>query len=155
MRDRIGGRRPVIATVARLEPRKGVDAVIRAMPDVLARHPGCIYAIAGGGEDRERLEQLAADLNVRQAVLFLGRVTSAEKAALLAMADVFAMPVRREGRSVEGFGISYSEAGWFGVPALAGRDGGAGDAVLDGETGLLCDGASQSRDHEQLDLAPR
>ncbi len=144
LRDRIGARRPVIATVARLEPRKGIDAVVRAMPDVLARHPGCVYVIAGAGEDRDRLEQLAAGLNVRQAVLFLGRVTGAEKAALLAMADVFAMPVRREGRSVEGFGLSYSEAGWFGVPSLAGRDGGAGDAVLDGETGLLCDGSSQS-----------
>jgi phosphatidylinositol alpha-1,6-mannosyltransferase len=84
------------------------------------------------------------DLKVRQAVLFLGRVSSAEKAALLAIADVFAMPVRREGHSVEGFGLSYSEAGWFGVPSLAGRDGGAGDAVVDGETGLLCDGTSQS-----------
>lgn len=144
LRDRIGCRHPVIATVARLEPRKGIDAVIRALPDVLTRHPGCICAIAGTGEDRERLEQLAVDLNVRQAVLFLGRVSSAEKAALLAIADVFAMPVRREGRSVEGFGLSYSEAGWFSVPSLAGRDGGAGDAVVDGETGLLCDGTSQS-----------
>ncbi|MGO9869083.1 MAG: glycosyltransferase, partial [Rhodomicrobium sp.] len=42
-----------------------------------------------------------------------------------------------------GFGLSYLEAAWFGVPSLAGRDGGAADAVLDGETGLLCDGASQ------------
>jgi phosphatidylinositol alpha-1,6-mannosyltransferase len=144
LRDRIGCRHPVIATVARLEPRKGIDAVIRALPDVLTRHAGCIYVVAGTGEDRERLEQLTVDLNVREAVRFLGRVSSAEKAALLAIADVFAMPVRREGRSVEGFGMSYSEAGWFGVPSLAGRDGGAGDAVVDGETGLLCNGANQS-----------
>jgi phosphatidyl-myo-inositol dimannoside synthase len=54
------------------------------------------------------------------------------------------MPVRREGRSVEGFGLSYLEAGWFGVPSIAGSEGGAADAVLDGETGLLCDGANQS-----------
>ena len=144
VQERIGGRRPLMATVARLEPRKGIDAVIRALPDVLRRHPQCIYAIAGGGEDRERLERLASDLDVGHSVLFLGRISEGEKAALLALADVFAMPVRREGRSVEGFGLSYSEAGWFGVPSLAGREGGAGDAVLHGETGLLCDGASQS-----------
>ena len=39
--------------------------------------------------------------------------------------------------------MGYLEAAWFGVPALAGRDGGAADAVLDGETGLVCDGANQ------------
>lgn len=143
MRERLGGRHPVLATVSRLEPRKGINSVIRAMPDVLQRHPGCVYAIAGGGGDRERLEQLALALNVREAVVFLGRVSGPEKAALLAQADIFAMPVRREGQSVEGFGLSYSEAGWFGVPSLAGRDGGAADAVLDGETGLLCNGAVQ------------
>ncbi len=144
IRDRIAGGHPIIATVARLEPRKGIDAVIRAMPELLRHHPGCLYAVAGAGGDRDRLEELAGSLNVRQAVLFLGRVSNAEKAALLALADVFAMPVRREGRSVEGFGLSYLEAAWFGVPSLAGSDGGAADAVLNGETGLVCDGASQS-----------
>ncbi len=144
IRDRIGGRHPLIATVARLEPRKGIDAVIRALPELVRHHPGCLYTVAGAGGDRGRLEELAKSLNVPQAVLFLGRVSDTEKAALLAVADVFAMPVRREGRSVEGFGLSYLEAGWFGVPSLAGRDGGAADAVLNGETGLVCDGASGS-----------
>ena len=77
------------------------------------------------GADRGRLEALAASLGVSQAAVFLGRVSDAEKAALLAAADVYAMPVRREGPSVEGFGIGYVEAAWFGVPSLAGRDGGA------------------------------
>ena len=143
IRERIGGGDPVIVTVARLEPRKGIDAVIGALPEILDRHPGCVYAVGGAGSDRGRLEELAAEHNVRQSVIFLGRVTDAEKMALLSVADVFAMPVRREGQSVEGFGISYLEAGWFGVPSLAGRDGGAADAVLDGETGLVCDGANQ------------
>jgi phosphatidyl-myo-inositol dimannoside synthase len=144
IRSRISGRGPVIATVARLEPRKGVDMVIRAMPELLRRDTLLIYVIAGAGEDRSRLEELASSLGVRHAIVFLGRVSEPLKAALLASANIFAMPVRQEGRSVEGFGISYLEAGWFGVPALAGRDGGAADAVLDGETGLVCDGGSQS-----------
>jgi phosphatidylinositol alpha-1,6-mannosyltransferase len=143
IRGRIGGGAPIIATMARLEPRKGIDATIRALPAVLERHPGCRYAVGGSGADRGRLEALAASLNVRQAVVFLGRVSDEEKAALLSVADVYAMPVRREGPSVEGFGMGYLEAAWFGVPALAGRDGGAADAVLDGETGLVCDGANQ------------
>ncbi len=144
IKARIGGRSPVIVTVARLEPRKGIDSVIRAMPAIRESHPAAVYLVGGGGDDRERLETLAASLGVAESVVFLGRVSDAEKAALLASADVFAMPVRRVGNSVEGFGISYLEAAWFGVPALGGRDCGAADAVLDHETGLLCDGADQA-----------
>ena len=47
------------------------------------------------------------------------------------------MPVRRVGASVEGFGIVYAEAAWRGVPSLAGAEGGAAEAVLDGKTGLV------------------
>ena len=53
---------------------------------------------------------------------FLGVVQGDRKAALLAASDVFAMPVRRVGTSVEGFGSSYIEAGWFGVPGILGGD---------------------------------
>ena len=132
---------PVILTLARLEPRKGVDVTLRALPALARRHPGLVYVVAGGGADRPRLEALAAELGVADRVRFAGRVDDDLRAALLARADVFSMPVRREGASVEGFGLTYVEAGWYGAPAVAGREGGAANAVLEGETGLLCDGA--------------
>lgn len=135
------GASPVLASLARLEPRKGIDQVIRALPGLAARHPAIRFLVAGGGPDRERLEALAASEGVADRVRFLGRVDDAQKAALLARADLFAMPARREGNSVEGFGIVYLEAAWQGCPSLAGREGGAAEAVADGETGLLCDGA--------------
>lgn len=143
LRARVGAG-PLIATVCRLEKRKGVDRVIAALPALLPRHPGLAFAIAGEGEDRARLEALAAELRVTPHVHFLGRVDDAQKAALLAECALFAMPVRREGASVEGFGIVYLEAAWHGRPSLAGREGGAGDAVEEGVTGLLCDGADQA-----------
>jgi phosphatidylinositol alpha-1,6-mannosyltransferase len=140
----LAGSGPIIASLARLEPRKGIDRVIGALPALIARHPGLSYLVAGGGEDRVRLQALAEAAGVAARVHFLGQVDEARKAALLAEADIFAMPTRREGASVEGFGIVYLEAAWHGCPALAGRDGGAEDAVADGQTGLLCDGASQT-----------
>lgn len=140
----IVGPGPLVATLCRLEPRKGVDRVIGALPALLPRHPGLRHLIAGSGEDRPRLEALAARLGVSAQVQFLGRVDEAQKAALLAEADVFAMPVRREGASVEGFGIVYLEAAWHGCPSIAGREGGAEDAVAHGETGLVCEGADQA-----------
>ncbi|MCW8126796.1 glycosyltransferase family 4 protein [Microbulbifer halophilus] len=141
LRARIGDGGPVLFTLARLEPRKGVDMVIRALPAIRDRYPQAVYLVAGGGDDRARLEGLAAAEGVADAVHFLGGIDDADKAALYSLSDLFAMPARREGDSVEGFGIVYREANWYGVPALAGREGGAADAVTDGETGLLCDGA--------------
>lgn len=136
----IAGRSPVLLTLARLEPRKGIDMVIRALPDVLKAHPNALYIVAGRGDDRPRLEKLAVDMGVGRHLHFTGAVDGPAKAALFSVADAFVMPARREGNSVEGFGIVYLEAAWYGVPSLAGREGGAVDAVRDGETGLLCNG---------------
>lgn len=144
VRDIIAGRGPVLLTLARLEPRKGVDMVIRALPHILKSHPNAIYLVAGGGGDRARLDQIAAAAGVAGSVRFIGPVGGEVKAALFASTDVFVMPTRREGDSVEGFGIAFVEAGWYGVPALAGGDGGAPDAVRDGQTGLLCDATDQA-----------
>jgi phosphatidylinositol alpha-1,6-mannosyltransferase len=47
--------------------------------------------------------------------------------------------VRDEGRDVEGFGIVYLEAALAGLPVIAGRSGGAPEAIVDGKTGRLVD----------------
>jgi phosphatidylinositol alpha-1,6-mannosyltransferase len=136
----LGPRSALLAALCRLEPRKGVDRAIEALAALLPARPGLLLAVAGDGADRPRLERLAADLGVGRAVRFLGRVDADARAALLSAADVFVMPVRREGASVEGFGVVYLEAATFAVPSIAGRDGGAVDAVRDGIDGLVVDG---------------
>jgi len=141
----IAGRGPILSTLARLEPRKGVDATLRAMPALRKDHPDLVFLIAGEGDDLWRLRRLAVDLGVGDAAVFLGGVREpGRKAALLDRTDVYAMPSRRVGDSVEGYGIAYIEAAWRGVPAVAGNDGGSADAVIDGETGLLCNGADDA-----------
>jgi phosphatidylinositol alpha-1,6-mannosyltransferase len=92
-------------------------------------------AIAGAGRDRERLEKHAG----ARAVRFLGRVSDDDLPDLYACADVFAMCCRDRwgGMEAEGFGIVFLEAAACGVPAVAGRSGGAHEAVVDGETGFV------------------
>jgi phosphatidylinositol alpha-1,6-mannosyltransferase len=128
---------PLVVSVSRLVPRKGMDTLIEAAGRLAVTHPDLTVAIAGSGRDRARLQHLARRRGAR--VQLLGRVSDAELPALYACADVFAMCCRTRWRGLEqeGFGIVFLEAAASGVPSIAGDSGGAADAVLDGKTGLV------------------
>jgi phosphatidylinositol alpha-1,6-mannosyltransferase len=134
--------RPVVVCVSRLVPRKGQDALIRALPLVRRRVPGVALLVVGGGPDRGRLVRLAVSAGVAEAVVFTGSVPWEELPAHYAAGDVYAMPcrTRRHGLDVEGLGIVYLEASATGLPVVAGDSGGAPDAVRHGETGYVVDG---------------
>ncbi|HWF32067.1 MAG TPA: glycosyltransferase family 4 protein, partial [Solirubrobacteraceae bacterium] len=134
--------RPTIVTVARIEERyKGHDAILGALPLVLAKVPDAQWVVIGEGSLRAGLEALARSSGIAGSVRFLGAVGDEERNLWLRRANVLAMPSRLPagGFAGEGFGIAYLEAGAYGKPVVAGNVGGALDAVLDGETGLLVD----------------
>jgi phosphatidylinositol alpha-1,6-mannosyltransferase len=127
-----------LLTVARLEPHKGVDMVLRALPAIIARAPDVRYAVAGKGPERERLKKLAHKIGVADRVRFLGEVSERDLPALYNLASVYVGASRRAERlGVEGFGISLVEASACSLPVVAGKSGGIPDAVRDGETGFL------------------
>ncbi|WP_281260231.1 glycosyltransferase family 4 protein [Nonomuraea indica] len=131
--------RPVVVCVSRLVPRKGQDQLIRAWPEVLRTVPDAVLLLVGGGPYRRTLERLARG---RESVRFTGTVPAADLPGYYAAGDVFAMPCRTRlgGIDVEGLGIVFLEASATGLPVIAGASGGAPDAVLQGETGLVVDG---------------
>jgi phosphatidylinositol alpha-1,6-mannosyltransferase len=134
--------RPTVLTVARLRKRyKGHDVLMRAMPLICARVPEATWVVVGDGPLRPELERLAADYELDEHVHFLGETSDAERDAWLDRAHVFAMPARVPPGGVggEGFGIVFLEANAHGLPVVAGNVGGALDAVVHGETGLLVD----------------
>jgi phosphatidyl-myo-inositol dimannoside synthase len=144
VRQRYGLRdRRVIVCVSRLVPRKGQDVLLRAMPTVLKSVPDAALLIVGHGPDRKRLETITDREGVRSAVRFTGPVPLSELPAHYDAGELFAMPcrTRRGGLDVEGLGIVYLEASATGLPVIAGQSGGAPDAVRDGETGHVVDGA--------------
>ena len=131
--------RPIMLTISRLSERKGIDRVIAAMPKIVDNVPDVLYVIGGDGPDRARLESLRDKSPVRGAIRFLGRVTEVEKLECYERCRLFVMPNRIDRGDVEGFGIVFLEANAFGKPVIGGRSGGAVDAIVDGETGLLVD----------------
>lgn len=128
---------PTLLTVARLaasERYKGVDSVLRALPEVLKAVPGLRYDIVGDGDDRPRLEALARELGVVPHVRFRGRLFPDELAAAYRDCSLFVMP-----SSHEGFGIVFLEAALFGKTSVGGKHGGTLEVVEDGVTGCLID----------------
>jgi phosphatidylinositol alpha-1,6-mannosyltransferase len=130
---------PTLLTVGRLVPRKGIDTVLEALPELLADFQYLRYHVVGEGPDRPRLERMARELRVAHAVQFLGRVSEEDLPKIYQAAHIFVMPAREvhEAASMEGFGIVYLEANASGLPVVAGCSGGAVEAVRHGETGFL------------------
>ncbi|MBV9356089.1 MAG: glycosyltransferase family 4 protein [Chloroflexi bacterium] len=132
-----------LLSVCRLVPRKGVDTVIEALPRLVAVYPDLEYRVVGGGPDAARLQALARRLGVAERVRLLGRVDDAALEAELAGCRLFVQPSRRTAAGeLEGLGLVYFEAAARGRAVVAGCSGGEGDAVVDGVTGRLVDGAS-------------
>ena len=138
------GSGPVILCVCRLVARKGPSTLIAALPRILARHPGTILQIVGDGSDRRRLQRAARAGGVSSSVQFVGPVPWSSLPGYYAAADVFALPTRERfrGLETEGFPLVYLEAASAGLPVIAGAAGGVGEAVADGETGIIVDGRS-------------
>ncbi len=134
-----GDRPAMIVNVARLEDRyKGFDVLVRALPLIRSRIPDATLTLVGDGRLRAALEALAQANGCGEALRCAGDVSDAERDALLSSAAVFAMPSRLPpGSGGEGFGIVYLEAGAHGTPVVAGDVGGARDAVVHEQTGLL------------------
>lgn len=127
--------RRMLLTVGRLaasERMKGVDEVIQAMPKVIAEMPETVYVIVGDGDDRERLENLAAQHGLKERVIFTGKVSDEELTGFYKQCDVFLMPSRQEG-----FGIVFLEAMAFEKPVIGGNHGGTPEVIADNETGFL------------------
>jgi phosphatidylinositol alpha-1,6-mannosyltransferase len=132
----------VIVSVGRLVHRKGQDSLIAALPAILQRHPDTHILMVGEGPYRKKLEELTSELALQSAITFIGRIQYADLPTYISVGDLFAMPSRSRfaGLEVEGLGIVYLEASACGLPVIAGKSGGAPDAVVEGVTGVTVDG---------------
>ncbi len=124
-------------TASRLVLSRGVEDVIRALPHL---PPQVKFLIAGDGEDRGKLEEIAKSANVDDRVIFAGHIDHADLPAYFKMCDVFVRP-----SIIEGFGNAFVEAFAAGIPVVATPVGGIVDFLHDPwkdpeypSTGIFC-----------------
>ena len=131
---------PVIITIARLDKRKGHQNILMCIKNLKVKFPKIKYISVGDGKEKNNLQNLQKELQLRNEVLFLNTINEQFKVALLKKSNLFLMPSIVYKKSVEGFGISFIEAACYGKGSIGGKDGGEKDAIQDGRTGYICDG---------------
>lgn len=130
----------VVLTLARIHPRKGQLDTARALTQLPEEIRKKILYRMGGTGDQAYLAQVLDHCRTHGLRAEApGLIPDADLPATYAACDLFAMTSRSLRDSVEGFGITYLEAGWHGKPSIAYRSGGVGEAVLHEQTGLLAD----------------
>ena len=130
----------VILTNARLTPWKGIDMLIKIMPQLIKKYKNIRFVIVSEGPERKNLEKLAVDLDVEEHVFFAGRVSRELVVEYLKISDVFVLNTNYEGMS-----HVLLEAMKVGTPIITTKAGGNPETIKDKETGLLID----YRDKEQ------
>ena len=130
---------PILFTLARLEKRKGHKEIINSIMYLKSEFPNIQYIIAGSGYELENLKKLVKKLDIIKNILFVGNINDSQKKFIFDKATLMVMPTidERNNRSIEGFGISYLEAAFFGIPSIASEVGGTPEAVIHNNTGII------------------
>jgi glycosyltransferase involved in cell wall biosynthesis len=132
--------KPVLLSVGALKERKGYHVALRAVNRLRERFPELRYYLVGDDSDRKyvnRLRREITELGLDHLAIITGSVPEPRLRSLYRQADAFLLTPVNSGRSFEGFGIAYLEAGAFGKPVVGSDGCGAAEAIEDGVTGLL------------------
>ena len=125
--------RIVLLYVGRLVPSKCVDFLIKAMPNL---SEDFLLVIVGSGIEKEKLENLAASLNVLDRVIFAGRVSNEDLPKYYASSTAFVTASLHEG-----FCVPIIESFASGKPAIVPNRTAMPEVVADG--GLIYDGSME------------
>lgn len=124
------GHGPVIGTVARLSPEKGVDVLLRALSLVAENFPGITLLVIGDGPQAAELHRLAGELGLGESVRFLG--ARHDVPVLNRLLDIFVLPSREEALP-----MALLEAMAAGRAVIATSVGGTPEVVTSPVDGVL------------------
>ncbi len=126
--------KPTILYLGRIKRYKRLPRLIALLPELLRKVPSAELIIAGDGDAMEEVRAQVNGSDISGAVRIVGRVTEEAKLRLLQEAWVMATPSMNEG-----WGVTVIEANACGTPGVAFRVAGLDEAIVEGQTGFLCD----------------
>ena len=141
---------PKLITIARLDGRKSHANILMTIKNLLPKFPKLKYVSIGDGDQKNNLEKLKKELGLDEVVKFIYKSEEQTKVALLQQSDLLVMPSVIFKKSIEGFGITFIEAASYGKASLGGIFGGESDAIIEGQTGYLCDGNNLNSIYETI-----
>ena len=144
----------VIFSAGRLEPKKGIDTLLRACALLRIRGVRFTCVIAGSGPQLRELQRLTDTLGLRQAVVFVGWLSQEETRSHIMDASVLALPSRRTGNGdSDGLANILVEALALGTPVVTTTASSAGEVIADAVNGLLVPPDDPDRLAEALETA--
>ncbi|EDS76840.1 glycosyl transferase, group 1 [Clostridium botulinum C str. Eklund] len=135
----------LIGTVKTLDPKYGIEYLIRAFAMIKKEYNNAKLEIAGNGNQREYLENLCDQLNIKENVKFLGRINTNEVVEAFNRFDIAVFPSINES-----FGVAAVEAQACGVPVIVSNVGGLPEATSDGYSSIVVDKQSPEEIYEAL-----
>ncbi len=146
-RHGLGERTPILLSVGRLAPRKGLaEFVEHTLPTVIKELPECAFVIIGSDPEHAltkragvmaQIVDAASNRSLTKHLLFLGSVDDETLQEAMTAADLMVFPVLDLPGDVEGFGMVALEASASGLPTVAFAAGGVPDAIEHGVSGYL------------------
>lgn len=133
----------VFLTVSRLVAVKNIEMQIKALANIIKQYPNIELWIVGDGEEKEKLQDLCYVLCVMCYAKFLGWQNDLSK--YYEQADVFLLT-----SNSEGWGMAAIEAASYGLPIIMTDVGCAGEAIVDGKSGIVIPDSDQSKLEENM-----
>jgi len=126
------GEDKVVFTLRHHKPVYGIEFLIKAVPLVLREKKDITFVVGGDGPLRHYHEKLAEKLNVKNKIIFTGRIPHDEVLFYYSVSDIVVVPSLQEA-----FGLVVSEAMACGKPVIGTNVGGIPDQIIDGYNGFL------------------
>jgi phosphatidylinositol alpha-1,6-mannosyltransferase len=119
-------------SISRIEQRKGLMESLEAFNEIHKKNNKLKFRwdIVGNGPLLKSLKSYTIKNNLSSFIFFHQNISDEQKDKLFRNSNIFIMPSYRFKKSVEGFGIVYAEAARYGIPSIAGKDGGVSDIIF-------------------------
>jgi len=122
---------PVVITIGRLVPWKGIGELIELVPALVEKYPDFKLLVVGDGPENDKLKKLCHEIGAEPHVIFTGKVSHEQTLSFLKNSDIFVLNSR-----YEGLPHTVIEAMACQCPVVATNIGGTREVVDDRKTGM-------------------